>query len=763
MDARSGDLICTQCGAVLDDHLRDETAEWNDFSNDNDPSAGHTRARCGEVVDENKYVGGLMPTKVSTSVYNGTAVGGTGSGAGAGTSEEKYRLALIRGRLKRTHNMIENMVEQGQKERYAEVVLERRARDARMERGEVMEMDVENENGVNKDGGIAVDGDYEGLMDRRREEEVPKMVPVNARKKKPAAARTRTDYEMALISVKDKKWSLPDAILLHGTFGQVQQFGAVLVPANRGEWTQSTLETERTAHVKKFDATLRASTHKLYVAFTILEKAALKLDLVGMSNATYREAVGWLVKFVNKNDGLRIKGIGSSSLASGVNGKESLSLSLFDSSQNQDGMSSIASLSASKSKSKSSSLATELHRYRQYASLGSAILYLSCKRTGIGRTLTEVCLAFGTYQVGEATEPLVRPKNCSRAMQELRMVLPEIVLPSATTIPIAALSSSSSTAGMFKMELDAQAPVKVTPTYGLPRTSSTSSTASLVASMTPLTVKSEYIPNTDSIVVNTEEAALADLTCRMGTSLNLPQCAISAATAVAIQCTRDARASAVAAASSTSNSKKLGNGKSHIRPKRRGRGKHQSSPSTDSSPEVIAVASILLVCMAGGTMQRLARQALSNAAAATSSSSLSSRTYNSMSNPLDDLKDDLSSSMVTSDATGTTATSNAKSNVQANNNCNNNHDNAKQKALSSWTAWNNQPSWHRDVSHMEQCTGVPRRTIISYYSNNVHPRRLYFLGVSIKSEEEDETAMSAGVGLLHNIVAAVPLMSLRNL
>ena len=136
MDNISGDLICTQCGVVLDDHLRDPSAEWRDFSSNNneDIAKGLNKARCGgreALVDESKWVGGLMPTKMSSTPYYGRM----GTGANSQT-EEKHNMAMVRSRLKRTHNMIENMVEQEQKAKYRDVVLNRKARDAKLGRSE---------------------------------------------------------------------------------------------------------------------------------------------------------------------------------------------------------------------------------------------------------------------------------------------------------------------------------------------------------------------------------------------------------------------------------------------------------------------------------------------------------------------------------------------------------------------------------------------------------------------------------------------------
>ncbi len=84
---------------------------------------------------------------------------------------------------------------------------------------------------------------------------------------------------------------------------------------------------------------------------------------------------------------------------------------------------------------------------------------------------------------------------------------------------------------------------------------------------------------------------------------------------------------------------------------------------------------------------------------------------------------------------------------------------SEEDVFASWAAWNQQPSWHRDLYQMEQRTGVSRKTIISYYSNMIHPRRAYFLGVVKHAFELGDRSES----LLRNIVVASPLLTLRGL
>lgn len=663
---------------VLDERLRDQNAEWRDFGTVEDIARGNApgkRARCGDVPsDESRWVGGLMPTTVGREFYSASTSGG--GGGNGGNSEERQKLALLRGRLKRTHNMIENMLEKEQKERYREVVLEDKARAAKVARGEEEE-DVDNTTDVTtaafgETTYLTVKGDYEGLIAAERKIE-------QSQTSSSLTAKTDQTY-----TALNNKWYLPHAILLHGTLQYVQQYAGDYNGNSDVEWTHSSLEMERRHLHKKLDATTRSSTHKLYVAFVLLEKAARTLNFHGIANGTFREAISWLVKFATARGDLKINGIsigkkGGKHLGNN-NCSERLSLSIFSTSDSVE-LENILSSSSSSSRKSSSSIWSELHRMKQYSSLGAAILYVSAKRTGVGRTLAEVCSAFGTFAIGIAdgsssekrddmeSESLVRPKYCSRAMEELKQAVPDVLAPVEKATVLAAppsMSSSCSSIASAKEEVSSQpleSIARVTPDY-------------LPSDMSSTTINS-----------NAEESALADLISRMASSLNLPQSAATAAIAVATQCKRGGSASQEATKSSK------------IRPRQR---KSKGAMKNDSD-EITAAASLLLVSTAGGIMQRLAEQALNNA-------QTSSETQVEM--------------------------------------------------FSSWSEWNSQPRWHREVTHLEQCTGIHRKSIVACYSNNLHPRRSHFLGaVKRKFELGDEE----GDKLLQNIAVAVPLMSLRHI
>ena len=700
---------------VLDDHLRDEQAEWRDFGTVEDVARGNVpgkRARCGDVgVDESRWVGGLMSTTVGREPYTSASASSSGSNV-----EERQKLASLRQRLKRTHNMIENMLEKEHKERYREVVLEEQARMAKVARGEQQEglgtttttTTTTTMNALEfEETSVRVKGDYEGLMAAEQQQQMNHSHSTIANT---SLLNSKTN-EMYMV-LNNNKWSLTHAILLYGTIQQVQQYAGDYhgsssnynnnnnnnssTTTDENYWTHpTTLETERRTLHKKLDVTTRSSMHKLYVAFALLEKASRALGFHGIANGTFREAISWLVKFGSVRGDLKVGGIKSRSgrkkngerqfldEENDCSSSERLVLSLFAGTDELEHL--FQKSGGTSKKSSSSTVWNELHRLKQYASLGAAILYISAKRTGVGRTLVEVCSAFGTFAVvntggsrsdkrynDDDMESLVRPKDCSKAMEELKQAVPDVLLspvekavalsskPQPSVVPSSCPSANSAKQGLLSSQ-PLESIARVTPDY-LPSDMSTT-----------------IMKNT-----NAEESALADLTSRMASSLNLPPSAAVAAIAVSTQCKRD---------NSTSQQTPK-----YIRPRQR---KSKSAIKNDSD-ELIAAASLLLVSTAGGIMQRLAEQALSNAQ--TSSE-------------------------------------------------------AQVDTFTSWSEWNSQPSWHREVSNLEECTGLPSKNILACYSNNLHPRRAHLLGAVKRKFElgEDE-----GDKCLQNIAVAAPLMSLKH-
>jgi hypothetical protein len=72
VDAPAGDRVCTNCGVVDEQHLLDETPEWRDHDKVNPDEAPGAATRCGLVANnEDKWIGGLQPTTLSSYIYGG--------------------------------------------------------------------------------------------------------------------------------------------------------------------------------------------------------------------------------------------------------------------------------------------------------------------------------------------------------------------------------------------------------------------------------------------------------------------------------------------------------------------------------------------------------------------------------------------------------------------------------------------------------------------------------------------------------------------
>jgi len=704
---------------------------------------------------------------------------------------------------------------------------------------------------------------------------------VNPEQQQRQTQREPLPQQQQFMALKDKKWSLTEAILLHGTLHQVQQFVHIhhrnatdivnaspdsfdfydtssknnYADANADEWTQSTHEIERHHLHKKLDASTRSSTQKLYVAFTLLSHASQTLQL---GTVVLRRATEGLIQFAERRDGLRVKGvsIGGNAVAKLLAEKDAV-ITLTSMPWYHVGGPSSSSTSTSKSSQTStpSSIATDLQRIRQYTSLDAAILYLSAKHAGLGRTLAEVCSAFGTFGTvrrGNTTsalaegvqdaEPLVRPKHCSKAMQELRAVVPEMVVPPrANASANGAVFNTSSLSSSLDGALGA-APVPVEMESngskegmndnddGKPEAVASASSQSIAfadaiksesTSSPAVDVKREPTPpttfpdiptsssscndinNTGSSgsdskgtmtsINNTEVAALSDLTARMARSLQLPATATTAAVVVAVRCARDAATSQASLFGSSSTASRNGvgstgtsstvrrraNKRSYSALRRGGKngmfaerngGKNGHPPGgakLQDTPETIAISSLLLVCMAGGTMQRLARQAVDKRNTELANDDNIDAIHSlengagEISHALEDLEHDVFSSdnALSSEVTPATVKSAIASPKNTTAAAANNDITSDKDVFASWDAWNNQPSWHRDLYQMEQRTGISRKTIISYYSSVIHPRRAYFLGVVKHAFEQGDHSEC----LLRNIAVASPLLTLRGL
>jgi transcription initiation factor TFIIB len=69
-DFTNGQIVCTNCGAVLDDRIIDETSEWRNFSSENPGSSNSNPNRVGGPI--NPYLDEInLSITISTKKRNG--------------------------------------------------------------------------------------------------------------------------------------------------------------------------------------------------------------------------------------------------------------------------------------------------------------------------------------------------------------------------------------------------------------------------------------------------------------------------------------------------------------------------------------------------------------------------------------------------------------------------------------------------------------------------------------------------------------------
>lgn len=331
VDWSAGDRVCTNCGVVDEDHIRDSRPEWREFNDADDLAKGlPSAARCGLVpVDESRYIGGLQPTTLSKTVFGG----------GSGFNERRKRLF-------KTNQKMEYMIQKQHAKALRATKVSTKGRHGEEHQG--------------FDGSVRPD--HESLLLQEEED----------------AQRSRD-------ALYAEKWSIERALLLHG---HDQDASTTHGPLHHGGGQE-----EREDLVKRLDKPLLKASEELYRAYCMLQDASRKLHL---PDRVLHEATAVLCKYATRRDGILVKGV----------------------------------LSRMSSKSDSTILnekeaAERLRAYnklKQTGALGSALLFLTARKLGWTRSLPEVCSSFQPQQGGK--DAFVKPKHCSRAMNEVRALFP---------------------------------------------------------------------------------------------------------------------------------------------------------------------------------------------------------------------------------------------------------------------------------------------------------------------------------------------------
>lgn len=257
-DWAQGDRVCTNCGVVNEERVRDDRQEWNDFNDGNE--AKPTVARCGLVAnDELKYHGGLQPTTISTQPFGGT-YGPSAGGDSLGTAS--MRLQLVR-----SHHRIEKMLSKRhaqniREKEYARKMLVRRRQQIRRKRLDDRATDASVEASICEDdeGNIKEEDDVIG---------------------------SSSD------SLASEKWSLERALLLHGNENEVNSLEVT------GDFSREEL-------VKKLKKAEKAASLSIYQAYRTLTSMGRKLSL---PDRVINESCHIFCQYIGKKNGFHVRGV----------------------------------------------------------------------------------------------------------------------------------------------------------------------------------------------------------------------------------------------------------------------------------------------------------------------------------------------------------------------------------------------------------------------------------------------------------------------
>jgi len=428
VDWAQGDRVCTTCGVVDEEHIRDDGPEWREYSNEDDNGAMYSAAaRTGLVpTDETKYLGGLQPTMLSRTPYGGSYGPGRAVNGETAMAESRIRRRLLSTNRKLDKIMEEKHREQMEEARLARRVMARRRREASQARrmavaaAEAAGLEGDVADTASSSAAIAV-GDSAAValsMSEQLSYTVDDDLSAIGREHLELAQAEEDAARIDSAAVLADKWSLDRAILLHGTHDEQRPEDTSFHPV-MGQYQHRDIEAERNQLSKKLDADQRAASVDLYRASRILLFAARGLEL---PDRAVNEATTMLCKYAAAKDGFKgVRGISNRASPTGKNG-------------------------ASKDDAQSSSSKKRLvkqrdrNKVRQMTALSSAFIYLSAKKLGHGRSLKDVCASFrpehdlyGTnndekpFPLPASDESVIKPKHCSRAMTEIKILFPEYV------------------------------------------------------------------------------------------------------------------------------------------------------------------------------------------------------------------------------------------------------------------------------------------------------------------------------------------------
>jgi len=264
VDWKQGDRICTNCGVVADERLRDDRAEWKDFNEAEDLVKNRQNvARCGLVkVDETKYLGGLQPTRLSSQAYGSSTVGG-------------YDTAVIRKRLITTNRRLDHMMEQIHAQKLHEARMDRTLKRKRQARTATATARAQRDDDSVMDG-----GDNDNLSNPDSEQ---------------LLLQEEEETHRLQAALHAEKWSLSRAIKIHGQ--------------SHEQMTEQQDDNEdRDQLLARMDKSLRKASHQLYLSYSMIIDGAKELHL---PERVINETTNRMVRYITRRDGFSVPGISS--------------------------------------------------------------------------------------------------------------------------------------------------------------------------------------------------------------------------------------------------------------------------------------------------------------------------------------------------------------------------------------------------------------------------------------------------------------------
>mmetsp|Transcript_9738 Transcript_9738/g.18286 ORF Transcript_9738/g.18286 Transcript_9738/m.18286 type:complete len:720 (-) Transcript_9738:1051-3210(-) len=205
-------------------------------------------------------------------------------------------------------------------------------------------------------------------------------------------ARKRMDeLETSHKMLISEKWSLDRALLLHGSSNEIPNRHHIF------DETPRDIEEERETLLKRMDSSQRKASSDLYEIYSLTRCALGILGLV--ENIGFMsEAMDAIQKYAQLKGSFTVRGVSNK-----IHGAQN-SKNIDDVDQQR-----------------------VLNKLRQMGALVSAFIYLICKKNGHWRTLNEICNSIKHPNVASSNDAFIKAKHCSRAISDIRAIMPDYV------------------------------------------------------------------------------------------------------------------------------------------------------------------------------------------------------------------------------------------------------------------------------------------------------------------------------------------------